>query len=76
MQRTAGRSAFALPMTSTFHLKPRAPSPVVADLRLVRSMTRMVIFLLLLASVVAADTTKNYRVLKSAHIFANRGHSP
>jgi hypothetical protein len=36
-------------------------------------MTRVVIFLLLLASVVAADTAKNYRVLKSAHIFAIGG---
>ena len=36
-------------------------------------MTRVVIFLLLLASVVAADTAKNYRVLKSARIFAIGG---
>ena len=32
MQRTAGRSAFPLPMTSTFDLQPHAPSPAVADL--------------------------------------------
>ncbi len=32
MQRTAGRSAFPLSMTSTFNLQPRAPSPAVADL--------------------------------------------
>ena len=32
MQRTAGRSAFSLPMTSTFNLQPHALSPAVADL--------------------------------------------
>ena len=32
MQRTAGRSAFTLLMTSTFNLQPHAPSPAVADL--------------------------------------------
>ena len=32
MQRTAGRSAFSLSMTSTFNLQLRAPSPAVADL--------------------------------------------
>ncbi len=32
MQRTAGRSAFPLAMTSTFNPQPRAPSPAVADL--------------------------------------------
>ena len=29
MQRTAGRSAFPLPMTSTFNQQPRSPSPAV-----------------------------------------------
>ena len=33
MQRTAGRSAFPLPMTSTFNQQQRPPSPAVADLR-------------------------------------------
>ena len=32
MQRTAGRSAFPLSVTSTFSLQPPAPSPAVADL--------------------------------------------
>jgi hypothetical protein len=32
MQRTAGRSAFPLSMTSTFNQQRRAPSPAVADL--------------------------------------------
>jgi hypothetical protein len=32
MQRTAGRSAFPLSMTATFHLERHAPSPAVADL--------------------------------------------
>ena len=32
MQRTAGRSAFPLSMTSTINPQPRAPSPAVADL--------------------------------------------
>jgi len=32
MQRTAGRSAFPLSMTSTFNPQPRSPSPAVADL--------------------------------------------
>ena len=32
MQRTAGRSALPLSMTSTFHLQPHSPSPAVADL--------------------------------------------
>jgi hypothetical protein len=32
MQRTAGRSAFPLSMTSTFDPQPHAPSPAVADL--------------------------------------------
>ena len=32
MQRTAGRSAFPLSMTSTFNQQPHAPSPAVADL--------------------------------------------
>jgi hypothetical protein len=32
MQRTAGRSAFQLPMTSTLPEQPRSPSPAVADL--------------------------------------------
>jgi hypothetical protein len=32
MQRTAGRSAFTLSMTSVFNRQPRAPSPAVADL--------------------------------------------
>ena len=32
MQRTAGRPAFPLSMTSTFNQQPRAISPVVADL--------------------------------------------
>jgi hypothetical protein len=32
MQRTAGRSAFSLQMTSTFNQQPHAPSPAVADL--------------------------------------------
>jgi hypothetical protein len=32
MQRTAGRSAFQLSMTSPFNLQPHAPSPAVADL--------------------------------------------
>jgi hypothetical protein len=32
MQRTAGRSAFTLSLTSTFNRKRRAPSPAVADL--------------------------------------------
>jgi Protein of unknown function with HXXEE motif len=32
MQRTAGRSAFSLSMTSTFNSQPHPPSPAVADL--------------------------------------------
>jgi hypothetical protein len=32
MQRTAGRSAFPLAVTSTFNLQPRTLSPAVADL--------------------------------------------
>jgi hypothetical protein len=32
MQRTVGRSAFPLSMTSTFNPQPHAPSPAVADL--------------------------------------------
>ena len=32
LQRTAGRSAFLLSMTSTFNQQPHAPSPAVADL--------------------------------------------
>jgi hypothetical protein len=36
MQRTAGRSAFPLSMTSTFNQQRRALSPAVADLVLVR----------------------------------------
>jgi hypothetical protein len=32
MQRTTGRSAFELSMTSTFNQQPRALSPAVADL--------------------------------------------
>lgn len=32
MQRTAGRSAFSLSMTSTFNLQRHSPSPAVADL--------------------------------------------
>jgi hypothetical protein len=32
MQRTAGRTAFQLPMTSAFNPKRRSPSPAVADL--------------------------------------------
>jgi hypothetical protein len=32
MQRTAGRSAFPLQMTSAFNLQPHALSPAVADL--------------------------------------------
>ena len=38
MQRTAGRSAFPLPMTTTSDMQPRAPSPAVAHLVLVRPM--------------------------------------
>jgi len=32
LQRTAGRAAFSLSMTSTLYSLPRAPSPAVADL--------------------------------------------
>ena len=32
MQRTAGRAAFPLSVTSTFNPQPRSPSPAVADL--------------------------------------------